>query len=89
MDSEEEDMLVLGGEGFTPEELAHAEQNFTNLLVCHLMPLVNYTFASGATAGGLLQQQFCYCTDDSRTAGPCLALLYWCLLVCPQMPCVL
>ena len=33
MDSEEEDLLVIGGEGFTPEELAHAEQNFTKLFV--------------------------------------------------------
>ena len=33
MDSEEEDMPVIGGEGFTPEELARAEQNFTAELV--------------------------------------------------------
>lgn len=32
MDSEEEDMPVLGGEGFTPEELAKAEQHFTVML---------------------------------------------------------
>ena len=35
MDSEEEDLLVMGGEGFTPEELAHAEQNFTKFFVSH------------------------------------------------------
>jgi hypothetical protein len=33
MDSEEEDTPVVGGEGFTPEELAQAEQNFTTQLV--------------------------------------------------------
>ncbi|KAL0028238.1 hypothetical protein WJX79_003509 [Trebouxia sp. C0005] len=32
MDSEEEDTPVVGGEGFTPEELAQAEQNFTTQL---------------------------------------------------------
>ena len=32
MDSEEEDMPVLGGQGFTPEELAKAEQHFTDML---------------------------------------------------------
>ena len=35
MESEEEDTLVLGGQGFTPEELAHAEHNFTKLFVSH------------------------------------------------------
>lgn len=33
VDSQEEDTPVLGGEGFTPEELAQAEQNFTTQLV--------------------------------------------------------
>lgn len=33
MDSEEEDTPVVGGEGFTSEELAQAEQNFTAQLV--------------------------------------------------------
>lgn len=33
MDSEEEDTPVVGGEAFTPEELAQAEQNFTTQLV--------------------------------------------------------
>lgn len=42
MDSEEEDLLVLGGEGFTPEELAHAEQNFTNLFVSHCWSALSY-----------------------------------------------
>ncbi|DBB17318.1 TPA: hypothetical protein ACH3X3_014362 [Trebouxia sp. C0006] len=32
MDSEEEDTPVVGGEGFTPEELAQAEQDFTTQL---------------------------------------------------------
>ncbi|DBA75145.1 hypothetical protein WJX77_004936 [Trebouxia sp. C0004] len=32
MDSEEEDSPVVGGEGFTPEELAQAEQRFTTQL---------------------------------------------------------
>lgn len=32
-DSEEEDLPVLGGEGFTPEELAQAEQQFSAQLV--------------------------------------------------------
>ncbi len=36
MDSEEEDMPVVGGEGFTPEELAQAEQQFTVQLVRQL-----------------------------------------------------
>ena len=33
MDSEEEDTAVVGGAGFTPEELAQAEQHFTTQLV--------------------------------------------------------
>ena len=33
MDFEEEDTPVVGGEGFTPEELAQAEQDFTTQLV--------------------------------------------------------
>ena len=35
-DSEEEDLPVLGGEGFTAEELAHAEQQFSAQLVSGL-----------------------------------------------------
>ena len=35
MNSEEEDMPVLGGDGFTPEELAQAEQQFSAQLVSH------------------------------------------------------
>jgi len=38
MDSEEEDTPVVGGEGFTPEELAQAEQNLTTQLVRMLFP---------------------------------------------------
>ena len=37
LDSEEEDMPVVGGEGFTPEELAHAEQAFSVKLVRQLL----------------------------------------------------
>ena len=33
MDSEEEDMPVLGGEGFSPEELAQAKQRFSAQMV--------------------------------------------------------
>ena len=36
-DSEEEDLPVLGGEGFTPEELAQAEQQFSAQLVSAIM----------------------------------------------------
>ena len=35
MDSEEEDTAVLGGEGFTAEQLAQAEQHFSAELVSH------------------------------------------------------
>ena len=35
MDSEEEEMPILGGEGFTPQELARAEQQFSAQLVSH------------------------------------------------------
>lgn len=35
-DSEEEDLAVLGGEGFTAEELAHAEQQFSADLVSNI-----------------------------------------------------
>ena len=33
LDSEEEDVEVVGGEGFTPEQLAQAEQHFSAQLV--------------------------------------------------------
>ena len=38
MDTEDEDTPVVGGEGFTPEELAQAEQNLTAQLVRMLFP---------------------------------------------------
>ena len=33
LDSEEEDVEVVGGEGFTPEQLAQAEQHFSAQMV--------------------------------------------------------
>ena len=41
MDSEEEDTAVLGGEGFTPEQLAQAEQHFSAQLVSHYAALLH------------------------------------------------
>lgn len=56
MDSEEEDMPVIGGEGFTPEELAGAEQSFTAQLVRAMSSCIGQRSCSqpkllGATAG--------------------------------------
>lgn len=42
-DSEEEDLAVLGGEGFTAEELAHAEQQFSAHLVSDITTITYYT----------------------------------------------
>lgn len=41
-DSEEEDLAVLGGEGFTAEELARAEQQFSTHLVSSVTPIACY-----------------------------------------------
>lgn len=41
-DSEEEGLAVLGGEGFTPEELARAEQQFSAQLVSGVPPFARY-----------------------------------------------
>ena len=38
-DSEEEDLAVLGGEGFTAEELARAEQQFSAHLASGVTPI--------------------------------------------------
>ena len=42
-DSEEEDLAVLGGEGFTAEELAHAEQQFSGHLVSCFTTITCYS----------------------------------------------
>lgn len=42
-DSEEEDLTVLGGEGFTAEELARAEQQFSAHLVS-AVTTITYNF---------------------------------------------
>ena len=44
-DSEEEDLTVLGGEGFTAEELAHAEQQFSARLVSDITTISYYYFS--------------------------------------------
>lgn len=74
-DSEEEDLPVLGGEGFTIEELAQAEQHFSTQLVsslthqgCYLS--MNEKTKKKITPLGVIQEKLSWLTQASLWHEP-------------------